>query len=431
MPAGGREGLTMTDHRSLPYDQIRKIQHACCHVFLHDHALEAQKVVEGSTVRLRFPFIEDLTFEEVRKAYRTNVLTYHPDRHQDKSPEELRALSRHLEGVNQAYRFLCSVFGRHAQPCPQPALPRGKVIAVGGAKGGTGKSIFSANLGMLLSWAGYRTAVVDLDLGGSDLHIYMGEKNVPDVTVNDFIHRRVEGLSDAAVKRENRPLLVAGNSAELGIANLPYARKMRLLDKVRALEVDYVILDLGAGTDFNTLDFFLAADYGILVTTLDQPAYLEAYAFMKTALLRRLTRLFGSESKLPSGTSAAIRDLVQRFMQPSCEGPSRTVRELVNAVAMHEPMALPALVDGIMEFTPHLVINRCFDAKEARRIAASITSVARQRLSIDVRFLGTLSKSPVVERCTSWMHHPIVEKQRCSALAAEITAVIEKLGLAF
>lgn len=419
----------MLNSRSISYDQIRKLQHACCRIFLDDRALASEKVLEGSTVKLRFPFLEDLTYEDVKKAYRTNVLSYHPDLHQNKSPEEIRTLSRHLEGVNEAYHYLGSWFGRHVSPRPGQEPCRGKIIAVGGAKGGTGKSIFSANLGMLLSRAGLRTAVVDLDLGGSDLHIYLGEKNVPDVTVNDFINRRVQGLEEAVVRREGRPLLIAGNSGELGIANIPYARKMRLLDTIRKMDMDYVILDLGAGTDFNTLDFFLAADCGVLVTTLDQPAYLEAYAFMKTALLRKLTRLFGADAPFAADVSTAVREAVQSYMQPSREGGSRTVRELINAVSVIEPMCLPRMVDGIMGFTPHLLINRCFDTKEARRIATSMTSVARQRLSIDVKFLGTISKSPVVERCTSYAHHPIVEKQRTAVLSSEISGIIEKLGL--
>ena len=47
-----------------------------------------------------------------------------------------------------------------------------KVIAVGGAKGGIGKSIFATNLALLLSSVG-RTVIIDLDLGGANLHLYL------------------------------------------------------------------------------------------------------------------------------------------------------------------------------------------------------------------------------------------------------------------
>lgn len=420
----------MINAGSFNHDQIRKIQQACCRIFLHDGALKAEEVVENSAVRLKIPFLEDLTWDEVRRAYRSNVLSYHPDKHQDKSPEEIQALSRHLENVNRSYELLGTLFGKSRTVCMHEAPTRGKIIAVAGAKGGTGKSIFTANLGMLLSWDGLKTVVVDLDLGGSDLHIYLGEKCVPEVTINDFLNRRVSRLSDTIIRRERRPMLIAGNNSELGIANIPFMKKIRLMDKIRRMNVDYVILDLGAGIDFNILDFFLCADYGIVISTLDQPAYLEAYAFIKSALQRRLTRLFSADSSFGAGKSRALKEIVEKGVRVTKSGHPGTVQDLLEAVGRHDPMSLPLIADEIMNFNPHLVINRCFDPREADRIAGTIRSVARQRLSVDVNYLGTISKHPLIEQSTSYAHHPIVEKHRQSRLASEISAIIGRLGLA-
>ena len=35
-----------------------------------------------------------------------------------------------------------------------------------------------------------------------------------------------------------------------------------MLNRIRALDVDVVLIDLGAGTSFNILDFFLVSDLG-------------------------------------------------------------------------------------------------------------------------------------------------------------------------
>ena len=105
-------------------------------------------------------------------------------------------------------------------------------------------------------------------------------------------------LNETVTECESGPMLIAGDVGELGAANIPFQRKMRLIEKIREMNVDYVILDLGGGTDFNTLDFFLASDLGIVLTTLDQSAYIEAYAFIKTALQRKLNRLFSADSVL-------------------------------------------------------------------------------------------------------------------------------------
>ena len=45
-------------------------------------------------------------------------------------------------------------------------------ISVGSGKGGTGKSMVIANLAMLLAKAGRRVCVIDLDVGGADIHIH-------------------------------------------------------------------------------------------------------------------------------------------------------------------------------------------------------------------------------------------------------------------
>ena len=76
------------------------------------------------------------------------------------------------------------------RPVPPAARSFGKpiVIAVGGAKGGIGKSI-SANLGIYLARKGRQTVLVDLDLGGANLHLYLGETRLP-LTINDFLTQR-------------------------------------------------------------------------------------------------------------------------------------------------------------------------------------------------------------------------------------------------
>ena len=65
------------------------------------------------------------------------------------------------------------------------------IIPVAGGKGGVGKSILAANLAMALAQAGHETIAVDLDLGGSNLHSYLGISNtfagVGDFLIDRFI----------------------------------------------------------------------------------------------------------------------------------------------------------------------------------------------------------------------------------------------------
>ncbi len=411
-------------------EEIRKIQRACCHVFMSEKAMNSVVVAGNNGRRLRYPFLEGLTYEDVKRAYRTNVLAYHPDRNQDKNEEDMGFYARHMEGVNRSYEYLSAVFGRKKAGLLPECHGYSRIIAVGGAKGGIGKSIFAANLGMMLSSLGMRTAMVDLDLGGSDLHIYLGRSHIPDITLNDYLNRKIASLQDAATPIDGGPMLIAGNNGELGSANIPFQRKMRLIENIRRMNADYVILDLGGGTDFNTLDFFLASDMAIVLTTLDQSAYLEAYAFIKTALQRKLNRLFGAESTFAARHNPVLKEIVAEGTQTPDKDNPRTVGLMLERVARLDPLSLPLITDEVLNFSPHLVVNHSFDERAALKVAETLHSVAAQRLSIDIDHVGSISRHPEIERSTSYTHHPILARHRSGRFASEMESIVRKLGLA-
>ena len=73
------------------------------------------------------------------------------------------------------------------------------IYSVGGGKGGVGKSIFSIALGTHFAYKGLTVSLVDLDLGASNLHTYLGIiKKTP--TIGDFILKRVSSLEEILIK---------------------------------------------------------------------------------------------------------------------------------------------------------------------------------------------------------------------------------------
>ena len=69
-----------------------------------------------------------------------------------------------------------------------------RVIAVGGGKGGTGKSLLAANLAIYLTTLGNRVVVLDAALGGANLHVLVGgvrpHRTLAEVLTEDGIHLR-------------------------------------------------------------------------------------------------------------------------------------------------------------------------------------------------------------------------------------------------
>ena len=138
---------------------------------------------------------------------------------------------------------------------------------IAGGKGGTGKSTMVANIGVGLSLLGYKVILVDGDLGGSDLHLFFDQISPPR-SLSTFLTKEVSSLQDVLLPTPNENLhLVCGGSELVGMANLSYMAKSKLLRHIKSLDADYILIDLGAGSAYNTLDLFTLSNNGIIVCT--------------------------------------------------------------------------------------------------------------------------------------------------------------------
>src|SRR5438477_11550790 len=61
---------------------------------------------------------------------------------------------------------------RGSRLCARSMIPR--VVAIGSGKGGVGKSLGAANVGIFLATLGKRVVLVDAAFGASNLHVFAG-----------------------------------------------------------------------------------------------------------------------------------------------------------------------------------------------------------------------------------------------------------------
>lgn len=266
---------------------------------------------------------------------------------------------------------------------------RRKIFAVGGAKGGVGKSLMAANLGVYLANQGHRTLIIDLDLGAANLHLYLGHWALGH-HLNDFLDKKVEALESITVTTDYGPQIIGGNSSRLGSANLPFARKLKLMRAIRKIDAEYVILDLGGDTSYNILDFFLLADCGLVMTTCDPAAYLDAYTFIKMALYRRLARLFGAESAYRKFKDEDLQAVIQSFVSRNGSDSTRYITDLLEQISKYAPKRKYLVEEAISAFKPNLVVNMVENEDEAQALVHRMKAVSERMLSIHIDCVGTI-----------------------------------------
>ena len=92
--------------------------------------------------------------------------------------------------------------------------------------------------------------------------------------------------------------LICGADDLLGAANPTYSQKIRLLNQIEALPAQYILLDLGAGTAFNLLDFFNYSPGKIVLFSPQTTSLQNAYGFIKNALYRKISREFSKDEEI-------------------------------------------------------------------------------------------------------------------------------------
>jgi flagellar biosynthesis protein FlhG len=258
---------------------------------------------------------------------------------------------------------------------------KNKFWAVGGGKGGVGKSVVTFLLGASLARLGRKVILVDADLGGSNLHTFTGIR-YPENTLADFISKRVETIDDVVMNTPVENLrLICGADDILGIANPNYTQKTRIFNHLKKLEADIILLDLGPGSSFTTIDFFLYAPNKIVVLTPQITSIQNAYGFIKASLYRRLTRAFSKENE--------ALELVKRTSYLAQGETIDSVAKLFEAFSFLGNEYQKTLMNCLNTINIKLLVNMVTYPKE-KNVSKIVKSVAKNYLSLEIENLGTI-----------------------------------------
>ena len=265
------------------------------------------------------------------------------------------------------------------------------IVAVGGGKGGVGKSLISSGIATALALKGWSTVCVDLDLGGANLHTFFGLRSA-ERGIGDFLFRpSSRNLDDYGVGCDVPNLkLIPGGGFIPGIANLYYFQKLKILRGLKRLDYEFVVLDLGAGTNYNVIDFFSITKSGIVVTNPEPTAILNAYEFIKNVLFRIFSRSF------KQGHLALEIIEAHKFGENQQQGSS--VRDLLDQLYQVDQEAGDKISAICREFKPCLVLNMVKSKEHSKAVASNLIDICKNFLDIELRYLGAVPRDDVVSK---------------------------------
>ncbi len=291
-----------------------------------------------------------------------------------------------------------------------------KIITVGGGKGGIGKSFLTASLGITLARRGSRVLAIDLDLGGANLHAWLG---MPPVAEKDLGRFLLKGGPDLDELVQDGPVeglsVIHGATTNLSAPNIKYAVKQKVLQRLRRLNYDWIIADLGAGTGYNTVDFFLLGTRGILTLTPERTSVENAYRFLRASVLRAL-RASAPKGAYSQTLQAAEADA---FKVGNVEDLIDKMTEIDAASARVARATLNRMKVG-------MVVNQVWDLDELR-LAEQIKIAAKRHLSLPVTFLGPVRYDESVMRALRKAPRPAEEALSLEGLRDDIAGLADRI----
>ncbi|MBD3420820.1 MAG: P-loop NTPase [Chitinivibrionales bacterium] len=291
------------------------------------------------------------------------------------------------------------------------------IISCGGGKGGIGKSTIVAFLGTFLAQQGYRVGFVDADLGGANLHQYLGVRR-PAKGLTEFLSGKIKNLFDASIET-NVPntWLICGSGDNMASANPKFVQKQKLIQQIKQLPADFILVDLGAGTNIHVTDFYAAYQYSLLLSD-GLPASIEnAYGFLKNGLMRGLMRQIPAHHE--------IHDYFRKFSTGTAGSEFVTLEEMIAACAKQFPREARSMKLWLHQKKNFLIVNMVREREPISR-CLKFAEVVRKYLGISVDYIGYVIFSSSISGSVL-RSEPIALSNQDAQMTACVTSLCKNL----
>jgi flagellar biosynthesis protein FlhG len=268
-----------------------------------------------------------------------------------------------------------------------------------------------------LARRGQTVLAIDVDLEGANLHTCLGVPS-PRTSLADFVAHREEDLAKLVVDTPLRNLrLISATQAHLGVAQPSHHRRERLLQSIQRFPADFVLLDLGAGTHPAVIDYFLAADEGLVVLSPEPTSVENAYSFLRAAFYRRMREALESRP---------VRRLISHAMDQRNERGIRTPLDLLREIQALDPAEGAQFVTALQAFRPRFVVNEVRTSEDIK-LGFAVRSVCKKYFGIEAEYLGYVNHDEAARRSMR-ARRPLVDSHPAADAAVYLARIAAKLA---
>jgi len=221
------------------------------------------------------------------------------------------------------------------------------IIAVTSGKGGVGKSNVAANLALCLSSTGKKVVVMDADLGLANLDVLLNVRTrytLAHVISGSCRMEQIIQPGPGGIR------LICGASGLTELTELNQFQRQRLIQELSTLEhqLDYIIIDTGAGISAGVLCFCEAAQLTLVVTTPEPTSITDAYAVIKKLVTSQSGTKISLLVNMAQNRNEALKvyqrlaQTAQQFLSVSISNAGYILRDehVSEAVKQSEPLLL-------------------------------------------------------------------------------------------
>jgi flagellar biosynthesis protein FlhG len=242
-----------------------------------------------------------------------------------------------------------------ADLAPPPSDVR--VISITSGKGGVGKTHIVVNLAYALQRLGARVMVLDADLGLANIDVLLGlapRFNIQHVLTGD------KALADILLPGPAGMIILPAGSGVHDLAQLTDSQRLRLLEALDALELDldFLLIDTGAGISTNVMYFNMAAQDIVIVATPEPTSLTDAYAVMKVLATQYAEKYFKVVVNMVTSAAEAkeafrrLSMVTERFLNISIDYLGFILHDSAFPQAVRQQQAL-------LQLYPHAPAARC------------------------------------------------------------------------